>query len=373
MKLVIISHTEHYLTADGTIVGLGSTVTELNHLCGLFDRITHVAMLHSGEPPASALPYLSKKIEFVALPPVGGPGLKNKLAILIQMPKIIGIIRSHLKTADYFQFRAPTGIGVFVIPYLILNIKKKGWFKYAGNWKQSDAPIAYRFQKWLLEHQSRIVTINGFWNDQPKHCLSFENPCLTEEEVLDGRLISKDKRLVFPINLCFVGRLESAKGLDLFMDAIGSLDPIEKKKIGIIHLVGDGERMTYYQSKASALDVPFKFHGFLSRENVQSIYKDCHAIVLPSASEGFPKVIAEAMNYGCIPIVSDVSSIGHYIKDGFNGYLLKQLTSIELKNSIISFLNLSDDNFVAILSEHTDFVKAFTYNHYNNRLRLDIL
>ena len=44
--LTIISHTEHYKTADGKIVGLGSTVTEINNLISVFGEIRHVAMLH---------------------------------------------------------------------------------------------------------------------------------------------------------------------------------------------------------------------------------------------------------------------------------------------------------------------------------------
>ena len=46
--------------------------------------------------------------------------------------------------------------------------------------------------------------------------------------------------------------------------------------------------------------------------------------VLPSYSEGFPKVIAEAMNFGCIPIVSDISCIRQYIINGKNGFLINQ-------------------------------------------------
>ena len=66
------------------------------------------------------------------------------------------------------------------------------------------------------------------------------------------------------------------------------------------------------------------------------IYSKCDFIILPSKSEGFPKVIGEAMNYGCIPIVSDVSCISQYIQNGVNGFLIKPITSKEIykKNTI---------------------------------------
>ena len=44
MKLAIISHTEHYKTKAGTIVGWSPTVNEVNHLLEIFDEIYHVAI-----------------------------------------------------------------------------------------------------------------------------------------------------------------------------------------------------------------------------------------------------------------------------------------------------------------------------------------
>ncbi|HAI19013.1 MAG TPA: capsular biosynthesis protein, partial [Xanthomarina gelatinilytica] len=87
--LTIISHTEHYQLDDGSIVGLGSTVTEINQLLGIFDTITHVAMLHDTPAPPSALPYSSNSITFVGLPAVGGTTWAAKLQLLLQAPNIL--------------------------------------------------------------------------------------------------------------------------------------------------------------------------------------------------------------------------------------------------------------------------------------------
>ena len=148
--LTIISHTEHYKMPNGTIVGLGSTVTEINHLVSVFDEIRHVAMLHQDVAPASALPYTSDKIIFIPIKAVGGSTLYDKLAIVWQVPKVITTIRNTLKGSDYFQFRAPTGIGVFVIPYLMFFTSKKGWFKYAGNWKQEEGTFILQISEVVI-------------------------------------------------------------------------------------------------------------------------------------------------------------------------------------------------------------------------------
>lgn len=162
-RLLIISHTEHYLR-NGQVEGWGPTVREINHLLDIFESITHIAVLHQGEAPPSALPYASDKIRFVPLQPYGGPGPWGKLSIICQMPETIRTVRQELKRADVFQFRAPTGMGVYLIPWLQANARIPGWFKYAGNWMQDHAPPGYRLQKYWLTRSDRFtVTINGRW------------------------------------------------------------------------------------------------------------------------------------------------------------------------------------------------------------------
>ena len=372
--LTIISHTEHYKDNDGTILGLGSTVTEINHLLDIFDHIYHVAMLHDCDAPSSALPYISNRISFVALPALGGETISDKLALIFKGPLVLKTIQSALRKADCFQFRAPTGIGVYVIPYLIGFSSKPGWFKYAGNWKQKQAPMAYRFQRWLLKNQKRKVTINGRWSDQPLQCLTFENPCLTAAEIEIGKLVVQTKGLKQgQLSLCFVGRLEEAKGVGILIRALSQLEASDKAKIKSIHIVGDGQLMQVYKEESQTSGLNFIFHGFLARHEVHEIYIKSHAIILPSASEGFPKVIAEAMNYGCLPIVSDVSSLSQYVKHNENGFLLNSISVSEITQVLTKVLHLSDAAYAAIIQNRNEQHQKFTYAYYNQRIKNEIL
>jgi len=133
-KLLIISHTEHYKNANGLVVGWGPTVTEINHLALVFDEIYHIAPLHTACAPPSAIEYSGENIYFVPIKPSGGKTLSQKLAVLFNAPATITKVHKILKKVDVFQFRAPTGIGVYMIPYLTLFIKKTGWFKYFTLW-----------------------------------------------------------------------------------------------------------------------------------------------------------------------------------------------------------------------------------------------
>ncbi|MCB0464636.1 MAG: glycosyltransferase family 4 protein [Aequorivita sp.] len=371
MKLTIISHTEHYKQPDGTIVGWGPTVSEINHLAQDFEEIYHLAFLHSGTPPPSSLPYTSSNIKFVPLKPVGGKGIGAKLKIILNIPKILKTTQKTLKQVDIFQLRTPTGIGVFLIPYLTLFTSKKGWYKYAGNWSQENPPLGYAIQRWMLRNQKRKVTINGRWPNQPEHCLTFENPCLTEKERVKGMEITKTKLFEPPYTFCFVGRLEDAKGVQRIIDAFGSLDSLEKVKT--IHFIGDGEKMEFYKRECENLKLPAVFHGFMERPQVFEIYKNSQFLMLPStASEGFPKVIAESMNFGCVPIVSAVSSIGQYINQT-NGFIVNPCTAAGLKQLLSQAILMDSLSLKTKANKSHKVTKDFTFENYRHRIESEIL
>lgn len=371
MKLAIISHTEHYKLADGTIVGWGPTITEINFLAQIFDEIYHIAMFHDVEAPESSLPYTSEKIKFVPIKPSGGHSLVDKIKVALSAPKVIKIVNSVLRKTDYFQLRTPTGIGVFLIPYLTLFSKKKGWYKYAGNWNQQSPPLGYALQRFMLKHQNRKVTINGSWPNQKKHCLSFENPCLTESDLENGVRVRTAKSNNGPINFCYAGRLERQKGVERIIRAFNSLDEEMSNRVGTVHLVGNGSEVEYFKNLSENSEIDFVFHGFLQTDKLFQIYESSHFFIMPTtASEGFPKVIAEAMNFGCLPIVSNISSIGQYVKDGENGFLISPVDEGNVIKVITKALLTPPDDYRLFIIENDKMVRKFSYMYYVERIKL---
>ena len=128
MKLLIISHTEHHYNLYQEVVGLNQTVREINHLSRVFDEVIHIGVLcKKGSPHKGFMPYKYSNIRFVGIPPYGGKGIIAKLRILLVIPMVIIILIKELPKADIYQFRAPTSIGVFIIPFLTLFSNKRGW------------------------------------------------------------------------------------------------------------------------------------------------------------------------------------------------------------------------------------------------------
>ncbi len=372
MKLGIISHTDHYNDQAKGLCGWGPTVREINFLSSKFDEVYHVACLKAGQAPKSFLPYSASNIKFISIPPSGGKSLSAKLSALFKAPSVLRQIESMFGVVDAVQLRVPTGMANYILPYLTLKRRDKPliWVKYAGNWKQSNAPAGYRFQKWWLTNNylKCKVTINGNWPDQPAHCRSFENPCLDETERAEGLKAIQHKNYSAPYTACFIGRIETAKGVQRIIDALPLL---ATRHIRTIHFIGEGsEKADFINQVPNTLGIDCIFHGEISRHDISGFLSQSHFLLLPStASEGFPKVIAEGANYGAIPVVSAISSIGQYVNHS-NGYLWDMQSSFE------SWLTQADWSETTLISKATAayrFAEDFTFEHYYKKLRTGIL
>tara|TARA_B100001250_G_scaffold413708_1_gene448739 strand:- start:2888 stop:4012 length:1125 start_codon:yes stop_codon:yes gene_type:complete len=370
-KLAIISHTEHYYNSNGYIVGWEPTIREINNFTKIFDLVYHVAPLYSEEPHLATKPYDSNKIIFIPILPSGGKRIVDKIKILFLLPSIILKIIRVINKVDCIHFRAPTNFGVFLLPILLIYKKKKKWIKYAGNWGQKEVPMSYALQRWWLKNNfnSSIVTINGSWEKQRQHVLSFDNPCVKRLEIKEGKKNFIKKFYSHHLVICFVGKDDDNKGFNSFIKAIDKIKKFDRIKE--INVVG-GINSNNYLSIIKKIDVSISFHGWLDRFRLNKIYEKSHLIVMPSHSEGFPKVLVEASIYGCIPVVTNISPINQYINNKENGILLDS-PSIE---DVMECINDIDKGLYELecISKNTLKVSTkFTYSHYIDRIRDEII
>lgn len=371
-RLVVISHTEHQKKLNGEVVGWGPTVNELNHLTGQWEEIVHIACLESRPVSGSSIPY-QKSIRFVSIPTFGGKYLINKLDILWKIPGILCRVKRELRGATHVQLRLPMGIGPFLLLYFFIRRRDFIlWIKYANNWNADNIPWSNKLQRLILKKDflKCKVTINGFWENQSLNCYSFENPCLELDDIEFGREVIESKKFDLKPVLIFVGGLEIAKGIDIIVDF---LKIVREHEIEFFHFVGEGELAQYLKDFLSETKLKFQVHGGLSQKELHALFATSNYILLPSRSEGFPKVLAEAMCFGCIPICSNVGSIGHYVKNGINGFMMEDIS----KESLILAFNeaceksSSERREIAINGHEAS--KLFTFESYLRKLNETIL
>jgi phosphatidylinositol alpha-1,6-mannosyltransferase len=310
--LAIVSDTPYYLDG-GRPVGWGPNVREIDQLASLFDEVRHVAPLYDDRPPRSALgSRRTDRVRLHTVVPAGGRTLTAKLQVLARYPSWARAIRREVRGADLIHVRCPSNISLLALGLFAPRRRRPPlWLKYGGNWRPTTSePWTYRLQRLVLRRGfgGATVTVNGEWPDEPAHVLPFRNPTLTPDELVRGRAAAA-KDLTDPVRLVFAGRLDRAKGANRVIDIVRIL----RSRGRAVHLdvIGDGREMGPMRTAAAAAGIEdaITFHGWLPRPALEPLYAQAHLLLLPSDSEGFPKVLSEAMAFGVVPLAGAVSSI----------------------------------------------------------------
>lgn len=126
------------------------------------------------------------------------------------------------------------------------------------------------------------------------------------------------KQRAFKI-ICVARLADLAKRQDILIEALGI---IRNKNIRV-EFVGSGPKLESYRKRARELEVEdrIKFHGFVPQREIPEILMEADLFALPTDYEALCKAILEAMAIGLPCLVSDVSTLNSYIREGFNGYL----------------------------------------------------
>lgn len=370
-RLVIVSNMAHYMTRKG-LVGWGPTVEEITHIAALFDEVVHIGCLHAVAAPKSSLPYGCANLRFVPVQPAGGNSLREKARILARLPGYARAIIREAPRADVVHVRAPANISLLAMILLaFMRHPKQRWIKYAGNWcPDGSEPLSYRFQRWwLMKNFARAkVTINGRWPNQPLHVVSFPNPCFTREEWHRAGIEVGRKALCPPVQLLFVGALTANKGADV---AVGTLASLRERGVGArLVVAGDGvERPALERlARERGLEEEVVFLGFMPRSALAEHYRRAHFVVLPSRSEGWPKVLSEGMAHGAVPIASAVSSIPQVLAEAGCGVAVRSFDPRDYADAILGYLRDPEPWKREAIAGCT-YAERFTYEAHVKRVR----
>jgi glycosyltransferase involved in cell wall biosynthesis len=126
------------------------------------------------------------------------------------------------------------------------------------------------------------------------------------------------------INLLYVGRLSPEKNVSLLIRTVGKLNDGTWEPYYQLHLVGTGSQEQELRSLVTRLRLGTQvvFHGRLPLADLPRWYSAADAVVLPSKSEGLPRVMLEAMACGTPFIGTRISGVVDHIRDGENGFMV---------------------------------------------------
>ena len=270
-------------------------------------------------PNAIETAYLHNNISFRKIPAISLLNFSEVIRSLILFPMICIEIFRAMKEADYIHTRCPGNIGLIACVVQIFFPQKQKSVKYAGNWDpNSRKPWTYKLQKWILSNtfltRNMTVLVYGDWPDQSKNIFPFFTASFSK-----GEIVKNKRDFNAPYKFLFVGNLVPGKQ-PLF--ALQLVEALREKNIEAeLRVYGDGPLKYNLEKEAENKDY-IHLHGNQPLEVIKQAYKDAHFLVLASKSEGWPKAVAEAMFFGCIPIATSVSCVPWMLNYGSRGILI---------------------------------------------------
>ena len=133
--------------------------------------------------------------------------------------------------------------------------------------------------------------------------------------------------------ILFVGRLDTAKGIEELLEAFASL--ASRRPNLRLAYVGDGPGSGHLRSKAKHLGLEDRviLNGACSSQNVAQWLAAANVLALPSYNEGYPNVVIEALSCGRPVIATNVGGILELVNEE-SGILIPPRDSRALAEAI---------------------------------------
>ncbi|NBC58472.1 MAG: glycosyltransferase [Bacteroidetes bacterium] len=162
------------------------------------------------------------------------------------------------------------------------------------------------------------VLVYGEWPNQTQNIKPFFTASYHENEKEDIYIRNYRQKLKF----CFVGSLSKGKRPQL---ALRLIHRLQQYNVDVeFNIYGNGKlrpKLDQWINQHQAENW-VKLHGNQPKAVIKKALKYSHFMILPSQSEGWPKAVAEAMFWGCIPIVPRISCVPWMLAEGQRGILM---------------------------------------------------
>ncbi|HET7360924.1 MAG TPA: glycosyltransferase [Salinimicrobium sp.] len=323
MRFTVFTHVLHK-NRKTEYFGYAPYIREMNLWLKQFEEVEIVAPKDSNPVSAAEISYRHQNLSFLEVSSFNLLSVQGSFRAILRIPGIAIKIYKAMKRADHIHLRCPGNIGLIACFVQLFFPKKPKTAKYAGNWDpNAKQPWSYRLQKWILGNtflsRNMKVLIYGEWAGQNKNIIPFFTASFSEKE-----LPVPEKDFKKPFLFLFVGNLVEGKRP---LQAIKLVEKLRERNFPVtLGIYGDGilKKDLEKYCRDNKLSAFVHFKGNQPLDKLKKGYKKAHFLVLLSKSEGWPKAVAEAMFFGCVPIATPVSCVPWMLDDGKRGVLLEE-------------------------------------------------
>lgn len=330
MRLVVFSHKPCWRSSASSTgyATDGGFPFQMQVISELFDAMTLVVPVLGKSSSQGEIPITGNNLSIAPITFPWGSGVWRKLAFPFWMLFNSFTILREIMRSDAVHTPIPGDVGTAGM--LLSSFFRKPLFvRHCGNWFVQTT-LAEHFWKWFMERFAggrNVMLATGGADQQP----SKSNPnihwifatSLTAEE-----LSHYSSLRTFPNNphLIIVCRQEVLKGTAIVIQACALL--LDANPALLLDVVGAGTDLADFQNQAISLGLKkqVRFHGQVNHQEVVRLLRSANLFCYPTAaSEGFPKVVLEALATGLPVITTPVSVLPQLLTRG-GGVLINERT-----------------------------------------------
>jgi glycosyltransferase involved in cell wall biosynthesis len=187
--------------------------------------------------------------------------------------------------------------------------------------KRLGGPFAHRA---LLKHTSAyIANSQEIIEDLLAHQVPLDRIFAVPNGVEIPELGSDDRSSPtarpHPGEYVYLGRLHPEKRIDLMLRGFARFSDRSAR----LTIVGEGECRTHLERLASELGLRDRVTFPGRADDVSKYLRSAHFCLLTSAFEGMSNAVLEAMSFGVVPLLSDVSGAKDIVDHGRSGFLFE--------------------------------------------------
>jgi glycosyltransferase involved in cell wall biosynthesis len=311
-------------------------------LSQLFDQTTLVVPCSRYGDSAGEIPLTGNGLAIKPLSSPRGRGIFRKLRLPFWLLRNSISVLRELSRADAVHTPIPGDIGT--IAMLLAFISRKPLFvRHCGNWFVQKT-AAEHFWKWFMERFAggrQVMLATGGAVDPPStrnRAIGWIFSTTLTEEEMRSCVASQPKPGQQP-RLIIACRQDPEKGAGIVIESL----PLILKDFpdATLDVVGDGPALDRFKRLATELGVRevVTFHGKVDHKTVLNLLQRASVFCYPTAaSEGFPKIVLEALACGLPVITTRVSVLPELISSGC-GVLIETQTASSVAQAVRRILS----------------------------------
>lgn len=250
----------------------------------------------------------------------------------------IRIVNIHYPTEAFVYF----GVSRWVLS-IRLVVSVHGADLFPDGQAREKYPWALRFL--LFSSDAVVAPSQAFLQDclvafprATKKAVCIHNGIDVEELTRAGEATGAAEEGRYLLCIAAIAANNKKKALDVLLRAFAWI----RETDGVLRLllVGDGPLRRQHEELARSLSLEdrVEFLGWRGRGEVARLLRGCEIFVLPSRSEPFGMVVAEALAFGNAVVVSAVGGIPEIIESGRSGVLVEPDQPAALAREILALL-----------------------------------